>query len=61
MPATPNFAIFNPGQNNDIIGSSDGAVQNGFSGSGNTNSLSNLSGINYYMFFQGVQIETRQW
>jgi hypothetical protein len=61
IPNTPFMAIYMQDPNNDIIGTGNGSVGTVYTGSGNTNSPSGAGGVSTSLFFQAIEVSTKQW
>jgi hypothetical protein len=55
------MAIYMQDPNNDIIGTGNGSVGTVYTGSGNTNSPSGAGGVSTSLFFQAIEVSTKQW
>lgn len=61
IPSSPVMAVYNPHNNNDLIGGgSNGGVTVNI-GSGNTNTLSSTGGVNSFVYMQAIEVQTKQW
>jgi hypothetical protein len=47
--------------NNDITGTGNGSVATMYNGNGNTNSPSSAAGVSTQLFFQVIEVPTKQW
>jgi hypothetical protein len=61
IPSTPFMAIYMQDANNDIIGTGNGSVATMYMGNGNTNSPSSAAGVSTQLFFQVIEVPTKQW
>ena len=61
IPNTPFMAIYMQDANNDIIGTGNGSVATMYNGNGNTNSPSSAAGVSTQLFFQVIEVPTKQW
>ena len=61
IPSTPFMAIYMQDANNDIIGTGNGSAGTIYTGSGNTNSPSGSGGVSTSLFFQAIEVSTKQW